>query len=198
MWKHAGEPGKLHSPLAYAAFEYRCAIERVILELYIMLHEVEPSVEDVNKIGSVTGLMSKTRELAYGNDRLLYRLLRFNTIMSEVAGIGIVLSTPSLGKLHGFWSKLSEYCHYQTTPDATWDSADWVERGYSLLNKVDAYLQEILADAYFGSFDASQSPEEVKEVRAAFVVDESLTEEQVRTRLELMKPVLEQRARSQM
>lgn len=82
-WKQQGQSEYSPSPLIYAAFEYRCAIERIVLELYAVMCEEFSGAEDVSKIGSFSSLIKMVHDLAGCNKKLLYRVLKFNSIVSE-------------------------------------------------------------------------------------------------------------------
>ena len=46
VWLSKGIANKDHTPLVYSLFEFRCAIERVVIKLYILM-KMENIVEDV-------------------------------------------------------------------------------------------------------------------------------------------------------
>ena len=192
-WKEYGKNKLLHSPLVYAAFEYRCAIERVIMELYLIMQHEMTDIEDLSKYERISDLIKKVHELGGGTKRMLYRVLKFNSIVSEFVMIqGKTLSVPDLGKLHKLWQKLSRYCHRQAKPMDSWDSKDWVAKGYKLLDEVHSYLHVILKEHLFGAMPEKGMPVEVIEAKSDFV-KEKINEEGLRTRLMLMEPVLEAR-----
>jgi hypothetical protein len=191
-WKEHGKVGSKQSPLIYSAFEYRCAIERAVLELYTIMHDELPEAEEVSPIGNFSNLIKKVNQLGGGNRKLLYRVLKFNSILSEFAGLEKTLSVPDVGKLHGYWAKLSEYCHRQILPDVTLNSLAWVQKGYELLEEVDRYLKHLLIDHLFGAMPESGMPHEVLQAKRDYVA-EKIDEVQLRLRLKLMEPVLERR-----
>ncbi len=192
-WKEYGRNKLLPSPLVYSAFEYRCAIERVIMELYIIMQHEMTDIEDLGKYEKISDLIKKVHELGGGSKGLLYRVLKFNSIVSEFVMIqGKTLSRPDLGKLHKLWQKLSKYCHRQAKPIDSWDSKDWVTKGYKLLDEVHSYLHVILIEHLFGAMPEIGMPLEVIEAKRDFV-QEKINEEGLRRRLILMEPVLEAR-----
>jgi hypothetical protein len=165
-----------------------------VLELYAVMQAELPKLEDVNKIRNFGALVSKVHELAGGNAKLLYRVLRFNSIVSEFTAfvLGKTLSVPDVGKLHDFWGKTSKYCHRQISPDESWDSISWVQKGYKLLDEVDVYLNHLLVDHHVGSVKEKEMPPEVIKAKREFV-QEKIDEQQLRTRLKIMEPVLTSR-----
>ena len=81
------------------------------------------------------------------------------------------LSIPDIGIFHKYWSKLSEYCHRQINPTDTWDSKDWVKRGYLLLNDVENYLVKISVTENYGWVDKSSLVKDLSDLREEFVND---------------------------
>jgi len=53
------------------------------------------------------------------------------------------LSIPDVKVLSNYWHKLSEYLHKQLRPGNTWESSDWINKGYILLCEVETYLWNI-------------------------------------------------------
>jgi hypothetical protein len=191
-WQNEGLNSLSHSALVYAAFEYRCTLERVAIELYAIMHHELPGVEDISRIQSFTSLLALIRELGGGNEKLLYRTMLFNKIVCESAPIEKPLAIVSPSRLHDLWSRLSAYCHRQVSPLETWDSPDWVRRGYDLLNEVDDYLVDILINHSFGAMADNGLAPEVRLAKQAFLREE-IDEGTLRVRLKLMEPVLSSR-----
>ncbi len=194
FWMKKGINEEYHTPLVYAAFEFRCAIERVIFELFVLMRTVGITDIEIEKIGSLKGLINTVNDLAGGNKKKLMRILLFNRISMEFSGFPKKLSIPDVGKLHKFWSKLSEYCHRQIIPDSTWDNPDWISKGYTLLEEVDNYLSLILYEQAFGFLSEENMPDEIKEQKQLFI-NGNIDESQLRMRFKLMQPVLESRMR---
>ena len=194
-WRQTGESKRLHTPLVYAAFEYRCAIERTAVELYATMRDDIEGADDMSKIGSFGALLSRIREIGGGNEKLLQRTLIFNRIVAEFAPLEKPLAMPSPSKLHDFWTKLSAYCHRQLHPGKTWELPEWVERGYGLLDEVDCYLVFLYVEHSFGAVPTSSLQPEVKQTKIDFLT-ERIDENQLRLRLKIMAPVLEDRLKS--
>ncbi len=191
-WLNSGQSSLSHSSLVYAAFEYRCAIERLAVELYSIMHRELPDVEDISRIQNFSSLLAKIRELGGGNEKLLYRTMLFNRIVCESAPIGKPLAIVSPSTLHDLWSRLSAFCHRQVSPVETWDSPQWVRQGYNLLNEVDDYLVDILINHSFGAMADDSLAPEVRLAKESFLREE-IDEQTLRTRLKLMEPVLSSR-----
>jgi hypothetical protein len=132
--------------------------------------------------------------------RQLDRMIAFNRMFTENSGAPSQTWTSriDIGVLERYWSGLSEYCHRQLKPNATWKSMGntWLLRGYRLLNEVENYLWEIMVDSRIGWVHTDTLEPETFQARTDFV-NGNITESELRTRMALMSPVLEQRFRKQ-
>jgi hypothetical protein len=196
-WRLLGEPNSLHSPLAYAAFEFRCSIERSVFELFVLVRKNTLSAGDMKATERFSSLRTALLQ-AEGGKRLLQRKLEFNRIYAQATGLPKQYwpSVPDIGILEKYWSKLSEYCHRQLQPKATWDSmgGKWISEGYALLNDVEKYLWEITVTHQIGWFQVDTLPPEMLTTRRDFV-NGKIDSAALVTRVQLMEPVIRQRAR---
>lgn len=194
-WRKYGEPDKNQNALVYAAFEFRLAIERIVFELHALIRSLrEIPDKDVDKYESITNNITYMMEIVL-NQKNLYRLLKFNSIwFHEVSPIRGELSVPDIKILKKYWHGLSDYCHMQIKPDATWESPDWVTKAYLYLNDVENYLWEIKVKNHFGFPQINTWPQEVQDLLDKYVREE-IDDAGVKTRLRLMKPVIEARYR---
>jgi hypothetical protein len=101
-----------------------------------------------------------------------------------------------VGKMQGFWSRLSDYCHKQLEPKTTWESmgSTWVHNGYELLNEVETYLWEIMITSKIGWAPINSLPPEVTQFGLDYV-EGRITESALEIRMDLMAPILEKRFR---
>lgn len=195
-WRRIGEGRLLHSPLVYSAFEYRLAIERIAFELYWLMkrEHLLPkggfSKEELRKIQSFSSLVSKICQDS-GSKLKLYRILSFNRVFSQIfTQLPQTLSIPDIGKLQNYWERLSEYCHRQLEPSKTWESSQWIKKGYSRLNEVESYIWQICVSERFGWLQEGSLPNELLKEKDKYMRGE-LNESQLKRRMELIKPVLE-------
>lgn len=119
LWRILRERGKLHAPLAYAAFEFRIAMERALLELlYLIKDHRLPKKELEYDFGQLKKALYKTQGQSKDGKEKLQRRLEFNSLYAKC------LSRPfkptnkkvaiiDIEKMNEFWKKLSEYCHRQ-------------------------------------------------------------------------------------
>ncbi|MFC1481078.1 hypothetical protein ACFL6E_02400 [Candidatus Neomarinimicrobiota bacterium] len=201
-WHQIGYPSLLHSPLIYAAFEYRCAIERIILELYDLMKELNIATEEFSSLKNISDIIKKIRQLEGGSHDAAARAIRFNAVyfkemiaeMAEKAGISKEMAEPDLRKLSKLWGHLSEYCHGQMLPAETWNSPEWVKKGYALLDEALEYLRALKIEKHFGYMGESSLPTEALDLKKKFI-DEEINESALITRLRIMKPIIEARGR---
>ncbi len=199
-WRKYGEKDLLHSPLVYSAFEFRLAIERYVFEIYYLIlrdeliSDDDLTDENLKKIDNFSSLIKLIHENA-GNKLKLYKAFIFNRVFAKIfTPLPKRLSVPDIGKLHKFWQKLSDYCHRQLQPEITWDSDDWIKKGYELLGDVESYLWEISIKEEYGWVSKPSLTPDLQEEREKFIDDRHMTEKQLELRMKLMKPALDYRA----
>jgi hypothetical protein len=189
-WRRAGEPSLQHSALVYAALEYRCALERLVLELYLLIApDAASAPEKIRDFGALVSLVHKDA----GNKRLLWRTLAFNEVYARVVmGLPFQMAVPDVGRLHRLWSGLSEYCHRQLSPNETWDNPEWVRAGYKEIAAVEEVLWGLVITQQRGWLRPQTMPVEMQEERARFL--QSRDDLQVlERRLGIIKPVVQAR-----
>ena len=151
-WKVYGQIKYLHNPLAYSAFEYRMAIERLLFEFYLLAVGKDIfSDKHAKEAYSLDRLIKSICRIVGFKDTFVNRL-KFNRIFAEYQksdnqypkGLNLP-SVFDISILNKYWLNLSNYCHKQLKPKITWNSlgAEWIINGYSLLNEVDNYLYQI-------------------------------------------------------
>jgi hypothetical protein len=189
-WRRQGESLKQHAPVVYAALEYRCAIERAVLELYLL---VAPGAADApDKLRDFGSLVAQVHQNA-GNKRKLWRVLSFNeTYARAVMSLPLTMAVPDIGSLHNTWQRLSDYCHRQLDPKETWNSGTWVTAAYSFLAAAEEDLWELIMVQRRGWLHVDTMPPEMRAERSRFVEgsDDVATLER---RLRLIMPVVQAR-----
>jgi hypothetical protein len=191
-WRILGEQDKLHSPLAYSAFEFRCGIERTLIEQFALIRDHRLSEAELKLIASMKGI----RNALLRNFQTIERFRRtqiFNRLYSQGAGSppAIWMSVIDFERLEKLWVRLSEYCHRQLRPDATWQSMgdEWLLRGYQLLNEVESYLWEITTTSHIGWVQPHTMQPEMHQAMQEFV-DGLIDQGTLETRLNLMSPII--------
>jgi hypothetical protein len=197
-WRILGESHKLHAPLAYAAFEFRIAMERTLLELLFLIKNQRLSSDELSyNFGQIKKALYKTQDVDRKVKEKLQRRLEFNSIYAKHLPIqfkpsGRKIAVIDIEKISKFWGELSTYCHRQLKADNTWRNAEWVSKGYELLNKVEENAWEIMVVCQVGWVRLNEIPKEIEEEAKKFI-DGKITKSSLEGRLRLIMPVLEHR-----
>lgn len=189
-WRRFGEPKKLHHPLVYAALEYRMSIERIVFELYALMKQLKyVSMEQEKKLENLHSVITQIMEITE-NSKYLRRMLLFHSILfNDESQLSGKLAVPDIGLLKKHWHSLSDFCHKRISPHSSWESVEYVNKGYELLNVVENYLWEIKVKNNFGLYRMDSWQPEVLELADDFI-NSKIDEESIKTRLRLMKPVI--------
>jgi len=174
----------------YAAFELRCAIERLLFETLYLFKGRSLTEEEVKRCRSIEGLMAVWRE--YDSD---YRkTLRFSWIVASVAPDMEPVEEIEPGKLHRYWRDLSEYCHSQFRVSDSFGSPN---RQFQLqgLRLIEDILQELRIwkpEMWHGVIEIDSMPPEVRDIYDAYLRNE-IDDQSAATRLDLIQPLLRAR-----
>lgn len=190
-WHDLGKTNNLHLPLGYAAYEYRCATERILLELYHLMADLRLTPQEIESLRNIHDVILAMERFVEGNSQTVRRFIRFNTIYARNQ-IEHEVSEPDVQRLLKFWKSLSVYCHAQKVPEKTWESTQWIQAGYDCLEAVLEYLREITKSRGFISI--AKLPPEAIDLLNQFCADD-IDEGALIKRLELMKPIIEARAK---
>jgi hypothetical protein len=189
-WRRYGEPKKLHHPLVYAALEYRLAIERIVFELYALLKRLRKvTIEEEKRLENLSSIITQIMDITE-NSKYLQRMLEFHSILfSDETHFKGELAVPKIRLLKNHWHALSEFCHKRINPHSSWESKEYVEKGYKILNEVENYLWEIKVEKHFGLYRMDTwQPEVIK--LAEDYINSKIDKQAVKTRLNLMRPVI--------
>ena len=95
-WRLQGAPKRQNSHLVYAALEFRCAIERYVLQMYLMM---DPEAEHApERFRDFTSLVKIVHAEA-GDRRKLWRVLTFNAVYGRVVfGLPFNIAEPRVGR----------------------------------------------------------------------------------------------------
>lgn len=185
----------LDSVLIYAAVDLRIAIERYILELLILLkyddnHEQIFTESELKRIRSMKGIFALMQEV----DPFYRKTFRFTQMICEFTPELPPLSIIDTSYLRRKWEELSEYCHKQLDPIDTFDSSDreFQKIGFKLIQEVLDKFWDWGKGRATGILSRSSLDEDTLGVYNRFISDE-IDENQVRTSLKIMEPILRQR-----
>ena len=195
-WRLLGDPELLHSPLAYGAFELRCAIERCLFEFLWLTQNRKLTKKDFTVASNLSNLVKELLKRHGGVDTLR-RKMSFARAFSEAQRVPMS-DRPAVfevKKLEKLWGRLSEYCHRQLEPKKTWESMGeaWIKKGYTFLHETEDYLWQIMVDSKLGWMDHTSLPPEMVDARDAYMC-EQINDSGLKMRMDLMTPVLMMRA----
>lgn len=196
-WRLLGNPNKLHASLAYAAFEFRIAMERSLLELLYLIKKHRLTEKELKyDFGKVVKALYKTQSGSGDGKERLRRRIKFNSIycknMPDPYRPPKDIADIDIDKINNFWSSLSQYCHRQLTEKTSWSNKEWLIVGYDILKKVEDYIWEIMVKSSVGWIELCSLPTQIEEQAISYiegVIDESRLE----NRLKIILPVLEEK-----
>jgi len=113
-WLEVSNDGKNTSALSYAAFEFRLAIERIVLQYWTAL--VPGGAEEITfkSIRSYKSIEKEIVEIA-GHQKEINSQFEFARLLIQALKIPWKIPTPDIGKFSGYWHECSELCHIAWT-----------------------------------------------------------------------------------
>ncbi len=129
--------------LAYAAFEYRLAIERIVFEYFYRLKGSEFSAEDWRAVSTYARLERRIYDLA-GHQRDIDRHIAFFSTVLDAMKVPLTLARPNFGRLKRAWHDCSELCHLPWTLAS--QAPDAFTAALSEIAEVGEYLVELMKD----------------------------------------------------
>ena len=114
-WLRLAMFGEATTALAYAAFELRLGIERILIQY---LAAVEPGSRPDPAISVSAKRIENRIYHLEGHQREIDAKFRFMEIVFEMLGMPRTLAHPKLGELSGWWHQCSELCHASWTISA--------------------------------------------------------------------------------
>jgi hypothetical protein len=138
-WLQASETGAYSTPLAYAAFEFRLAIERVAFEFLVRVQGLEETKKELLKLRSFKSVERRIRQLA-GHQREIDRAIEFINIVMREAGAKFTTAKVDVGRLSNYWHECSEFCHIFFTLASAAGNKDFAATAYEKLAEVEGFL----------------------------------------------------------
>ena len=174
----------LDSVLVYASFELRCAIERYLLELLVLLSDEGFSPE----------LVKGTKRITRNFKKLLARIEPYYGKRVEFTNIVSSL-TPGLPKVHqadlsylmNRWNDLSAYCHKLYEPDESWRSPNskYQKKGFQLIEDIIDVVDGWFRVGERGILSKESMPPDTADVYSMFI-ESKIDSGQVRRMLDLL------------
>lgn len=113
-WLNASDQGENTIALAYAAFEYRLAVERIALHHWRDILGRSPTRQEVEKLRSFKAVEQQIYDMA-GNQKEINLHFDFMGVVFDLMEIAAPPVPPNFGKLANAWHECSELCHVTWT-----------------------------------------------------------------------------------
>ncbi|HLG93623.1 MAG TPA: hypothetical protein VI546_02195 [candidate division Zixibacteria bacterium] len=183
----------LDNVLVYAAFELRCAIERLAFEILFIAKDMELTPEEEDRCKSIKGTLELLGEVEPNYRKRAQFTNLASLLHPQMPRIAII----DIKFIKRKWHEISDYCHHHFRPAETWGSSsrEFQINGFKLLKETYDQIMKWLLNGKLGVVDKSSMEPEVREVYQKFLADE-IDEEQVKLRLKIAEPVLESRMRA--
>lgn len=177
--------------LVYAALEARNALERLVFEMSVLATGGKFTSDQLSTAQKKDGLF-KLLDEALNNYR---RHIEFQNICMELMKTPLRFPVPDIRRCKRLRTDLSSYCHCQLDPNVTVNdpSGHWFEAGIDIVRQTCDFLDPLLT-APFGVMHPGTMPAEVREIFDTYISGD-ININTVRTRLDIMLPVLDQRIR---
>jgi hypothetical protein len=140
LWLSASIQGKHSTPIAYSAFEFRLALERIAFELLLRIEGGESPQALIEASRSFKRLEKKIYELG-GHQRELDRKIAFSNILLRLSGASFQLGMIDVGTLSRLWHECSELCHINFTLAASASKHEFGAACYEVLSETEQYLR---------------------------------------------------------
>jgi len=175
-WLSKSHNGERSTALAYAAFEFRLALERIIFQYWYILKSDDIKDKDINDIRSFKTMQNRIYEIS-GYQKIINKKFEFARIPLEMLKIKPTLITPDFGKMHKNWSDCSELCHLGWTLVA--DDKKIVKEQYITLTNISIFLTDCINGLVSWVKIKDQAHKELEEQ----FVNEEISTDQVREKL---------------
>lgn len=144
-WLEASGNGRNANALVYCAFEYRFALERIGLELFLAIKSGETLKEaDLRVVNKLKNIQGRVYRLV-GNQREIDLHIEYINILLEALGQPFEIAKVDLGKAMRHWHQCSEVCHMQISAEHSWQDAAFRQSVYDELVEVKEFLRVILS-----------------------------------------------------
>ncbi len=180
----------LDSTLVYASVDLRCAIERFLFELLLILKDQNLSPTDESRCRSKDGILKLIKET---EPYYIKRAKFTNLVASVTPGMPNVVIV-DIGYLVRKWHELSEYCHKHLRPAEAFGSPnrEFQQKGFEIFSNVVSRFKEWLDQAAFGIMNTTSMAPETRNIYQKYIEDQ-IDEDQVRRMLDLITPILRAR-----
>jgi hypothetical protein len=113
-WLEASVKGINTTPLSYAAFEFRLAIERIVLQYWSALAPGGFEEKSFQSIRSYKSIEKQIFQIA-GHQKEINSKFEFARLLIDALKIPWKIQTPDIGRFSSYWHECSELCHIAWT-----------------------------------------------------------------------------------
>jgi len=128
--------------LLYSALEFRCCIERILIE-YLGLMHIEDVPKHIEKIYRVKELKNEILSI----EPSFIKKLEFANIFFEALNLPYRVSILNLDKLNEYYGKIGQYVHSNKYPEKTSENSEWWSSFIELLDEIHSHLKSILTNS---------------------------------------------------
>jgi hypothetical protein len=178
--------------LQYAALELRFGIEQLWFDMIIVAVGGKLELREYSRCKGDSTTMYKILDRLSPDHAKLVRFSNIAASLDPHAPQLVEWDIRRLKRLHG---EVSSYLHFLGHPAESTDSSRWFVEALTLLETGANSVWRHLTTARTGQLRISDVPPEVKDAWEGFR-DGQLSEDDVRTRLQLAQPVLRRRRRN--
>ncbi len=175
--------------LQYAALELRFGIEHLWFDIIVTAVGGKLDIREYSRCKGDSTKMYKVLDRLSPDHAKLVRFTNISGSLDPKQPPLIEWDMPRLKRLHG---EISHYLHFLGTPSETTDNPKWFVAALTLLETGANYIWHNLTTARIGQLNIASMPPEVRDTWEGFRTGQ-LSEDSVRTRLQLAQPVLRKR-----
>jgi hypothetical protein len=177
------------SALQYSAIELRFGIEHLWFDIIVTAVGGKLDIREYSRCKGDSTKMYKVLDRLSPDHAKLVRFTNISGALDPHAPPLIEWDMARLKRLHG---EASQYLHFLGAPAESTDSPQWFVDALTLLETGATYVWQHLTTARTGQLNIASMPPEVRDAWEEFRQGR-LTEDSVRTRLQLAHPVLRHR-----
>jgi len=180
------------SALQYAALELRFGIEHLWFDIIVTAVGGKLDIREYSRCKGDSTKMYKVLDRLSPDHAKLVRFTNISGSLDPHAPPLVEWDMARLKRLHG---EASQYLHFLGVPAESTHSPQWFVDALTLLETGAKYVWQHLTTARTGQLNIASMPPEVRDAWEDFRQGR-LTEDSVRTRLQLAQPVLRRRRQS--
>ena len=139
-WLAASDAGSRSTMLAYAAFELRLALERLMLEYLVRIEGNQLTADSLKLLSSIKRVENRIYELE-GHQREIDRKFEVFEILFDMLQVPFMLAKPQFGDLSRYGHECSDLCHVTWTLYGASNDQKILADAFRRLSEIHAYLK---------------------------------------------------------